>query len=74
MSKPISEKRREYKRDWMRNWRHNNPDKALIQSRTWEIRKEARAAAAATGEPVEEVYARFGVPTTIHFLSKGQSQ
>ncbi len=66
MSQQLSPERRKYKRNWMREWRQKNPAKALTQSRIWDLRKMARAEAKATGEPIEEVYIRFGVPTIIH--------
>lgn len=50
-----------YRRDWQREMRERDPEKYAAHRQRWKLRAEARHAAAETGEPVEAIYARWGV-------------
>lgn len=42
-------------------WRKNNPEKLREQRKRDELRRSARREAKATGTPVEQIYAQWGV-------------
>ena len=67
-----AEARRAYKRAWvkanapkmreaMKRWAAKNPERAAAIRKKGNLRRAARDEAAATGEPVETIYARWNV-------------
>lgn len=56
----VAQKRKKHRED-TRRARAADPEKLKRDVQRWRIRRQARAEAAATGEPVEAIYARWGV-------------